>query len=249
MSNAQELLTHLKTAILKFNAGYQLVTEAKQEMDTVYRNFKLGTIETPEVPQLEQQTQTPKQAGAIEVALWKASGLGATKYNGRIDGTDLMVRLFEGKKEGVLLSGGVVPKDSSEGSFTDNSVAYVMIKQRGNAAQMSIKFDAIDTWYNGDIEKVDKTNDKMPDLRCTLVPSTSTATAPKANTLALLESPAVQETQENVNEALGLTVPQESPVLPWDEPVKSPTADELLNTPDPTVLTKSPGDLPTWLLQ
>lgn len=252
-TNAQDLLVHLKATIIKFNAGFQLMTEAKAELDSVYKNFKLGTIETPEV----QQPTAPAPAAiggsqpAFTVALWKSSGLGKTKFSGRIDGTDLMVRLFEGKKEGTLLSGGIIPKDAGEGSFSDNSIGFVSVKQKGEQLEMGVKFDAKEQWFNGTIEVVNKgDNDRMPDLRCELFPSSSVASAPKANTLALLESPAVQETQADVNEALGLTAPE--PALPWDEPAaEAPKVDvdNLLNTPNPAALTEGPGQLPSWLLE
>jgi hypothetical protein len=248
--SAHDYLTHLKATIVKFNAGYQLMTEAKAELDNVYRNFKLQTIETPE-PVAPTAPAASGAAPALSIAFWKTAGLGATKLNGKIDGLDgYVIRLFESKNDKFILTGGVVAKENSGGSFTENSIAFVGVKQHADKLEVSLKFDAKDIWYNGDLVQVSKTNEKMPDLRAEL--HVSVASAPQANTLSLLESPAVQEAQAPVTEALGLVPEQGVDVarvanLPWDEAPATPTASELLNAPNPTALTEGAGQLPAWL--
>lgn len=247
--SAQDLLIHLKQTILKFNAGYQLISEAKQELDAVYQNFKLNNIELPEAATMTQQATTGSQP-AFTVLLWATSGLGSAKFTGVIADTELKVVLFEGKKEGTVLQGSVVPEVTPAGSsLSENSIGFVAIKQRNDRLEMSVKFDAKEQWFNGVVEKVNKKSDKSPDIKCELF--ANVATAPKANTLALLETPSVTEEKAAVNDTLGLTASAPTaPAMPWDEPVaspKQPTVDDLLSTPNTDVLTQGAGQLPSWL--
>jgi hypothetical protein len=161
------LLQHLKATVIKFEAGYAAMTEARAELHKVTQNFKLESIPLPEA------YAKPDSAEEVtfEVALWPSTAGGTLKASGSIDGTNYRVLLFEGKKEGVLLSGSIVPSDAPEGSeIKDISMGYAAVKPRkdGQGNELSLKFEQLDDWFNGNLERVVSDNPKAPAFKAAM---------------------------------------------------------------------------------
>jgi hypothetical protein len=148
---ATQFLTHLKVAILKFESAYDLMTQARAEIHAVASNFKLDAVELPQGTLTADPTVDSSDEPSFEVAIWRNDTGSKLKATGMIDGSNFRLLFFESTKEGIVLSGSIVPKDAPEGSeLKDISLGYVLVKPNDQGGhELSIKFDQFDFWFNG----------------------------------------------------------------------------------------------------
>ena len=226
--NVELMLQHFKAAIIKFEAGYATMTEARAELHKVAQNFKLESIPLPE----SYAKPDSAEENTFEVALWPSTSGGNLKASGSIDGTNYRVLLFEGKKEGVILQGCIVPADAPEGSeIKDISVGYSAVKPRkdGQGNQLSLKFEQLDDWFNGDLERVVSDNPKAPVFKAVMHKGggkKAVANNPLLNVLQQLDvpvpaAPVVPESPEPVH----------TPVAPVAPPSNAPDLSDFFNKP------------------
>ena len=269
---ATAFLQHLKVALLKFESAYSLLTEARAELHAVASNFKLDTVQLPEgaiTTTTPSSTTSASDEGTFDVAIWRNDTGSKLKATGIIDGTDFRLLLFESAKEGIALSGSIVPKDAPEGhDLKEISLGYCLVKPKDDGThELSIKFDQFDFWFNGQLAPYQNTtgNPKAPAFKATMHKSApggnkvKNAFADIMSTIAI--PPAAMPVPAPVVDDIPFDAPQPVPVAPaapqtlfemaaqvQSQAAPAPTPQAASNTLFAAATTELPSlSLPKWM--